>query len=57
MAAIWTIQKSKLDEDNNVEFIHKPHPGQILAIFMLLQLDEKSITKQLKNTLIQVATG
>lgn len=38
--ALWTILQNAIDDNEIVRFIHQPHPGQILTIFLLLNLDD-----------------
>jgi len=46
--AVWSIIKSSTNEDYQIEFVYQPHPAQILAIFLLLGLDNPKRTGQQK---------
>jgi hypothetical protein len=46
-----------MDEDKNVIFVYKPHPGQILAIFLLLEFDKETPVNKISKSMVQVSTG
>lgn len=55
--ALWTILKSNKDEDGNIIYVYKPHPGQILAIFLLLEFDDDNSKSKISKSMVQVSTG
>ena len=46
-----------MDEEKNVIFVYKPHPGQILAIFLVLEFDNPNPVKTISKSMVQVSTG
>lgn len=43
--AIGCIYKSTIDEENEVTYDFKPHPGQIITLFLLLEFDKKNLSQ------------
>ncbi len=57
--AVWTFHHSKrflsaMEEGDRKDFLFKPHPVQVIAIFCMLGLDEHVSTGDLERSLVQV---
>ncbi len=55
--AIWTILRADTDENGDISFVYKPHDGQILAIFLLLEFDVSKNSNTIAKAMVQVSTG
>jgi hypothetical protein len=52
--SLFSAIKSKKDDDGNIEIPFKPHPAQIITMFLELDICQN---KRLKNKFCQVNTG
>ena len=51
--ATWSMTKVDLADKENIQIVYQPHPAQIVAIYLLIGLNDSNVN----NSLIEVLTG